>query len=146
MIALVLAMMLALVPGRDHARLGGAIAEVVEAEPPLFQDDADRRKTAALLVAVAFRESSFRADAIGDNGRARCAFQLWGAPAEVMTDPQLCTRIAMARLRESMRACGAANPLGVYAAGPAGCTSEKAARISRDRMWIAKRIVNAKGE
>jgi hypothetical protein len=139
-IAWVLAMMAMVAPGRDHGRLGSAIAEVALSEPPLFAGDDDRRRTAALLVAVAFRESSLRADAIGDQGRARCAFQLWGAPAEALTDPALCTRMAVARLRESMRACGALNPLGTYAAGPGGCASERAARISRDRMWLAKRL------
>lgn len=137
----VLAAMTSLAPGRDHTALADAIVTVAEERAPLFVGDADRQRTAALMVAVAFRESSFRNDAIGDKGRARCAFQLWAAPREVLTDPLLCTRIAHERLAESMTICGSKNPLGIYAAGPKGCKSEKAKRISRDRIALAKRLV-----
>lgn len=138
--AWILAAMTSLAPGRDHTALADAIATVAE-ERPLFRDDTDRIKTASFMVAVAFRESSFKVDAIGDKGRARCAFQLWAAPKAVLTDPLLCTRIASERLEESMRICGPKNPLGIYASGPKGCKSEKARRISNDRVALAKRLV-----
>lgn len=137
----VLGAMLSLAPGRDHDELAAAVALVAETRPALFADDRDRRKTAALLVAVAFRESSLRLDAVGDGGRARCAFQLWSAPREVLTDAVLCTQIAHDRLRESFKVCGPDNLLGLYAAGPRGCALPKARRISADRLALARRLV-----
>ncbi len=129
-----------LAPSRDHHATATALATVILDEAPLFKGDDDRMRTAAFLVAVAYRESSLRNDAVGDHGKARCLFQLWAAPAEVLTDPVLCTRLAFPRLRESIRACGAGNELGMFAVGPRGCTSETAKRISRDRMHIARRL------
>lgn len=137
----VLAAMSLLAPNRDHTELASAIATVVETEAPLFRGDEDRSRTAAFMVAVAFREGSLRLDAVGDKGRALCTYQLWRAPREVLTDAHLCTSIAFARLRESMRACGPTNPLGIYAAGPKGCSSKTAERISADRLWLAKHLL-----
>ncbi len=139
----ILEAMRSLAPARDHGAVATAIAQVIDAERPLFADDDSKLRTAAFLVAVAFRESSLRPDAIGDHGRARCLFQLWDAPADVLTDPVLCTTIALGRMRDSMRACGAANLLGLYAAGPKGCSSEHAKRISRDRLHLAGRLGKA---
>ena len=142
MLALVVAMMLALAPGRDHSELGGAIARAVESEPAIFKDDASKTKTAALLVAVAFRESSLTLGAVGDHGQSFCAFQIHrtsgGGPA-LLTDADACARKGMAMLRESARVCRA-HPVAWYAEGPKGCDSPRAQRISRDRMAIAARL------
>ena len=148
----VLAASALLAPGRSHERLGTAIAIRAEAEPPLFKGDDDRRKTAAFLIAIAFRESSLKADATGDkrNGKPTsfCAFQinLWDrktkegwSGADLIEDPDKCVTVAMRMLRESAKACPA-HPLAFYAEGPAGCTSERAQRISLDRMAIAERL------
>lgn len=136
----VLAWMATLAPGRDHIANATAIASVVLAEPPLFKGDDDRIKTAAFMVAVGFREGSLRNDVIGDHGHALCMFQLWNTSRDVLTDPELCARIAMQRMRESIRACGVENALGIYAVGPKGCVSDHAKRISADRMFIARRL------
>ena len=61
-----------LAPARQHDvrdPLAEAIASRSEVEAPLFKGDDDRRRTAALLVAIAFRESSLHADAVGDHSR-----------------------------------------------------------------------------
>jgi hypothetical protein len=143
-----------LAPGRSHEHLSGAIADRVQAEDPLFKGDDDRRRTSALLVAIAFRESSLRADAVGDHVAGKptsfCAFQLhlpWGrttaegwSGAELLEDPQKCVSAAMRMLRISMKVCPSF-PLAWYASGPAGCQSARAQRISRDRMSIAQRLV-----
>jgi hypothetical protein len=141
-------------PTRHHDDLAQAIATQVEAEPPLFNGDDDRVRTSALLVAIAFRESSLRADAVGDHVRGKptsfCAFQLhlpggaktaegWTG-AEIAEDPAKCVTAAMRLLRASMRACPS-SPLAWYAAGPTGCESVRAQRISRDRMSLAQRLV-----
>lgn len=138
----VLAAMTTLVPGRDHAELGSAIAQVVESERPLFAKDADRRRTAALVVAVAFRESTFMVDAVGDDGKSFCALQIHrssGGSKELLTDPEACVRKGLEMLRISFRICPK-SPIAWYASGPRGCTSPRAQRISRDRMAIAARL------
>lgn len=143
-LAFLLAAMALLAPGRDHARLAGAIDRVVDAEPPLFRDDADKRRTAAYLVAIAFRESSLRTDAIGDKGRSFCSFQIHrtnGGSQALVDDVDACVRKAFTMLRESARVCPAF-PLAHYAEGGTGaCTSARAQRISRDRMAVAARLL-----
>ena len=143
-----------LAPLREHRRLSEAIASNVEAALPLFKGDDDKHRTSALLVAIAFRESSLRADAVGDHRGGKptsfCAFQInlpWGAKTaegwtgeDLIADPSKCVAAAMTMLRISMRVCPAI-PLAWYAAGPTGCESDRAARISRDRLAIAARLV-----
>jgi hypothetical protein len=69
-----------LAPACQQDQLADAIASRAEVEAPLFKGDEDRRKTSALLVAIAFRESSLRADAVGDHVAGKptsfCAFQI----------------------------------------------------------------------
>lgn len=143
-----------LAPTRQHDELARAIANRVEAEAPLFKDDEDRHRTAALLVAIAFRESSLRAAAVGDHVGGKptsfCAFQVhlpWGAKtadgwtgSDLLDDPEKCVAAAMRMLRVSIRVCPS-SPIAWYAAGPAGCESPRAQRISRDRMAIAQRLL-----
>ena len=143
-----------LAPARQHDELASAIANRVEAEAPLFKGDEDRHRTAALLVAIAFRESSLRATAVGDHVGGKptsfCAFQVhlpWGAKtadgwtgADLLEDPEKCVAAAMRMLRVSMQVCPS-SPIAWYAAGPAGCESPRAQRISRDRMAIAQRLL-----
>jgi hypothetical protein len=152
--AWVLAASSVLAPQRTHERLATAISSRVEAEAPLFKGDDDRKRTTALLVAMAFRESSLREDAVGDHVKGKptsfCAFQLhlpWGAKSaegwtgeELASDPDKCVTAAMRLLRESIRACPK-HPLAWYASGPTGCESERAQRISRDRMALAQRLL-----
>ena len=132
-----------LAPGRDHTVLATAIATRVDAEAPLFQADTDKRKTAAWLVAVAFRESSLRLDAVGDHGHSVCAFQIYGGAQALLTDADRCVSVAFYMLRTSMRYCPAF-PLAWYAAGgdaAKACASPQAQRLSRDRSALASRLV-----
>ncbi len=133
----ILAWMSSLAPGRDHAANATAIASVILAERPLFADDEDRRKTAAFVVAIAFRESSFHNDAKSKTND-HCLLQVNGRP-DLAEDPAKCVRVAMSMLRESFRMCPE-HPLSFYAEGPRGCTSERAKRISNDRLALAKRL------
>lgn len=142
-VAFAAASMQLLAPGRDHTALSTAVAKRVEAEAPLFKEDDDKRRTTAYLVAIAFRESSFKVDAIGDKGRSFCAFQIHetaGGTKALLTDVDACVGKAFAMLRMSMRLCPAF-PLAWYAAGPNGCGNDRAQRISRDRMAIAARLL-----
>lgn len=129
--ALVLGWMTLLAPGRDHGELAWAVAV-----------NATSVTEAAIITAVAFRESSLRNDAVGDHGRSVCAMQILGGPRELLTDPIACVQRGVAMLRESRRV-DPENPLAHYARGPR-FRSEEAKRISRDRMYIARKL--AKGE
>lgn len=152
----VLAATASLAPGRSHEPLAQAIVTVAEREAPLFRDDDDRKKTVAFLVAVAFRESSLRADVVGDRvGKegtptSFCAFQIhlpwwrktaegW-SPEDLTQEPEKCVTVAHRMMHESARACPE-HPLAWYAEGPQGCTSARAQRISRDRMALAQRLL-----
>jgi len=153
LLAWVLAASSTLAPGRSHDRLAEAITNRVEAEAPLFRGDEDKHRTAAFLVAIAFRESSLHADAVGDfrNGKPTsfCAFQVhtWdGKTTEGWTgrdlaeDPDKCVTVAMRMLRQSMKMCPE-HPLAFYAEGPKGCSSVRGQRISRDRLAVAQHLV-----
>lgn len=140
----VLAAMASLAPAGDHTELAESIARVVDAEAPLFAGDDDHRRTAALVVAVAFRESSFRTNAVGDHGRSFCALQIHrssGGSKKLLEDTDECIRTGLTMLRQSSRICSA-HPLAWYAGGPQGCDNAHAQRVSRDRMAIAKRLVS----
>jgi hypothetical protein len=146
-----------LAPNRAHEPLARAITAIAEREAPLFRDDEDRKKTVAFLVAVAFRESSLRPDAVGDlAGKDKatptsfCAYQIhlpWGRKTEegwsgddLAQDAEKCVTVAHRMMQESARVCPA-YPLAWYAEGPQGCTSARAQRISRDRMALAQRLL-----
>ncbi len=137
LLPLVLAMMTTLSPTNHplarHRCLAEAIARVAEESDPLFGDE-DRRFTAALLVAVAFRESSLTNDIADDTG-AVCAFQIQGGSPALRKDPLACARRAMAMLRESAEK-DPAHPVAFYARGPR-YQSPEARRISRDRVDLA---------
>jgi hypothetical protein len=139
----VIAAMGLLAPERDHAELAGAIVRAVDAEAPLWKNDDDKRRTAAIVVAVAFRESSLRLGVTGDKGRSFCAMQIHqssGGTAALLTDADACVRKGLAMLRASLRTCPA-HPVAWYASGPIGCTDARAQRISSDRMALAARVV-----
>jgi hypothetical protein len=146
-LAYVLACCALLAQGRDHTAFAlGTAAAIYDAEP-LFKNDENKHKTAALLVAVAFREGSLRTDAIGDSGKSFSAFQShlpynrktpegWSGE-EVRADPEKAARTAIRMLKDSLHACPT-HPLAIYAEGPQGCASTRAQRISRDRILVAK--------
>lgn len=135
----ILAMMLHLSPSENpearHGQLAKAITLVATSEGPLFKDDTDLKKTTALLVAIAFRESSLTLNVVGDSGRSVCAMQIHNGPKSLLSDPVGCVREGYRILKESIRV-DPTNPVAYYARGPR-YTSEEARRISRDRMRLA---------
>lgn len=151
-LAFVLAAMGSVAPQSDHTELAAAIARVVD-EQPEARSDRGRQQLAALVVAVAFREGSLRTRVEGDfDGRGRprsfCTMQIHrsvgGSPA-LNDDPELCVRTGLELLRQSKRVCPS-HPIAFYAAGPRGCASPRARRISNDRVALAKRIEAAARE
>lgn len=137
-LAWVLAAMALLAPERDHLEVGLAVARVVTSEPPLFPGDADRRRTASLVIAVAWRESDLQNDARSATDDY-CVMQIHRRP-DLASDVEECVRVGLAMLRASIAACPSF-PIAEYAEGPRGCSSARAQRISRDRIAIAHRLV-----
>lgn len=136
----ILACMLALAGGNPERllALATAIADVVAARGPIFAGPDGARRTVALMVAVAWRESSFRLDALGDHGASVCAYQIWHGPRSLLTDARACVEAGYEHLKRSVAACPA-HPVAVYARGT--CASEDGRRISADRMRVARGLL-----
>lgn len=117
-----------LAPGRDHTALAHAVASVASSEAE-----------AALLTAVAFKESSLRNDVVGDGGHSVCAMQIYDGPRSYLSDPVACVTRGVKMLRESAKV-DPKFPVSFYARGPR-YKSEEARRISLDRMQLAAKLL-----
>jgi hypothetical protein len=122
-----------------------AIDQAVQEEESLFPDEPDgRAKTAAILVALAWAESTFKPNAVGYGG-VRGLYQIGGHGN--LSDPLKASRVALELLRESFRLC-AKRPvnerLAQFAAGGSSCKApgEEALKKSRFRvskgLWLVK--------
>jgi len=124
-----------------HGALATSITTALHDEGALFAGDADLHRSAALMVAIAFRESSLDTRQVGDHGTSFGAFQLHassGGTAALLDDPQAQALTAHRMLRASMRV-DRAHPVAQYARGPRWASLE-AQRLSNDRMALAKRL------
>lgn len=119
--------------GRPHPSIVAAIATESIADPVL----GDPQRTAALLLVIAFRESSYRADVVGDGGRS-CGLYQSSCASTKLRDPVGQTRIALANVRRSIAACPDAI-LAVYASGSCGNVAGR--RISVSRVAESQRII-----
>lgn len=135
---------LAAAAGADTA----AVASVCGAIAALDASPIER----AMLVITALDESGARARVVdcrdrGDNGRARGAWQVHARSARevrALCNPATAAAIALARVRESLAACGHLPPrkrLAGYASGR--CASAAGQRISASRWRRAVEIANA---
>jgi hypothetical protein len=121
-------------PERPIAAEGAAaIAHVCEGKPTEYE----ARKCAAIYVVMAFHESGFRLDAVGDGGLARGPFQVHTSHA-----PRTWTEAVKQYtplLTYSMKTC--AEPLEVIVVGHCGTAAGQ--RISRERMAEAERLASS---
>jgi len=106
---------------------------------PLYDGAEGRDRTAALLVSLAWFESTFKPGAVGDKGASHGLFQVQGHGD--LTDIREATRAALEMLRASFRICSAAGRppselLGWYGAGGNGC--DRGLRESRHRFHKAQ--------
>lgn len=120
-----------------------AIDQVVLEEEPLYRGPDGKERTAALLVSLAWFESRFRVDAVGDHGQSIGLYQVSKAhaPREELLGAASATRVALGLIRESQRVCaGRALPeqLGWYASGGRACGG---LAKSRHRMGLAAKLV-----
>lgn len=103
------------------------------------------------LAAIAYRESTFEARAVGDHGGSFCWAQIhlprgaktaegWSG-ADLVEDPSKCATVALRTLRASFARCARLpmeRRLAAYARG--FCESESGQRISRDRDFVRRRM------
>ncbi len=125
----------------SHGALATSITTVLHDEGALFAHDDDLHRSAALMVAIAYRESSLDTRSVGDGGTSFGAFQLHassGGTAALLDDPDAQARKAHAMLKQSIR-IDREHPIAFYARGPR-FASQEAQRISNDRMALAKRL------
>ncbi len=99
------------------------VRDVALEEPPLFAGPDGRERTARLLLVWSWRESAWRADAIGDSGASLGAMQMnrsWlGSRArDVLGDRRLALRLGLALMRNLAESCGSVRRgLHAYACG-----------------------------
>jgi hypothetical protein len=116
-----------------------AIAAAAAEAEPLFPGPDGRARTAALLVAVAYHESRFRPDAVGDGGRSFGLFQHQRGGASNFT-PTVAAPRALASLRASRQACRA-RPEGEQLAAYASGRCDRGLEASRARMALGRALV-----
>jgi len=121
--------------------LAPAIAAAAEAHPLVGHDG--HARMAATLTALAWTESRFQLDAVGDKGQSVSAWQVsrhWKPPSDVAGQAKLAARL----VTESFRSCSDHElnaKLSWYTAGGAGCP-DAGARASSWRMRLAKRLLH----
>lgn len=134
-------------------RLAPATGDALVARLELGQAAQDVGATAyeaQWLAAIAYRESTYRLDVIGDHGASYCAYQIHlprGARTrdglrgeDLVEDARACTREALRQLRASLHVCKRlpeAERMALYARG--SCDSERGRKLSRDRWWVAQK-------
>jgi hypothetical protein len=140
----ILSLMIALqpqAPWRDtYPTTASAIDQAVQEQPSLFPDDADgREKTAAILVALAWFESTFKPNAVAAQGRLRGLYQIGGKGD--LSDPLRASRVALELIRESFRLCHSrpvGDRLAVYAAGGTSCKDPGTEPLKKSRLRVSK--------
>jgi hypothetical protein len=118
-----------------------AITKAVAQELPLFSGERGRERTAALLVSLAWFESRFNKNAVGDHGAAHGLYQQHDHGT--LEDPFEASVVAIQQMRASSRICKSRpieEMLGWYAAGGNDCN--RGLRESRHRVlkafWLFK--------
>ena len=148
----IVALMLALDPrgGAKHPPLAFGIESAIKQEGCIFNGSDCERHSAALAVAIAFRESTFQVDAEGDcdpqtaeerrrgvpkkHCQSFCAFQIFKGSRGLLSDANACALEGYRRIKESFSRCRGS--LSGYASGE--CNSVYGARIDNDRKALAK--------
>jgi hypothetical protein len=140
-----------LAPERNTDALAHALSETVIAEHASMSGEGMIR-VAAIEIAVMFREGSLREHVVGDNGTSFCTGQI-NLPGDTRTlegwtgrdldeSVERCVHVTDRMLTASMRACAKLpfeERLAAYVGG--WCSGDRSRRISRDRMWLSRRLL-----
>lgn len=135
----------------SYGETAEAIAQAANADP-LFNEADGPKRTAAVLIALAFHESHFQPNVIGDSGHSFGLFQIQPPTARVDASLLLLPRnaafIAIDLIRQSFKVCereSFEHKLAWYAAGPHGCDPQKDKQrgnhASALRMGLAKQLM-----
>jgi hypothetical protein len=150
--AAVMAMLYGLDSHNPHVPKYGEISEAIATaatQDPLFPQRADGSYwTAAILVALAYKESAFHANVIGDHGKSFGLFQIQPPTAQVKAElllvPRTASFIAIDLIRQSFYHCqkrGWEEKLSWYVASNGCPTHPIIVKKSMDRMLLATKIM-----
>jgi hypothetical protein len=145
----VLAIMMKLVPAApwmfSFGETSTAISQAAN-DDPLFAGEDGRHKTAAVLIALAYHESRFQPNVVGDSGHSFGLFQIQPPTAKVDASllllPRNAAYIAIDLIRTSFSVCRSQpqqEKLSWFAAGGNGCKIE-GRKASKIRMSLADKI------
>jgi hypothetical protein len=118
----------------DEQELANEIVQVVESQDEPSFGGVDMDET--VMLEMAFRESGFKRNAIGDHGHSLGYFQLQRVPRSILKDAHKQASTAYSRLQDSAKSCGQSAPLAKYASGNCG----HGRVLSRFRMGEARRF------
>ncbi len=143
MAAWVLSLLLLLQPDApwraSYEETARAIATAAELAEPLFPGPDGRARTAALLVAVAYHESRFDPNAVGDGGRSFGLFQHQRGGTSNFA-PAVAAPRALETMRGSMNVCRARpadERLAAYASG----RCDRGLAASRARLALSRALL-----
>lgn len=147
-----------------YSEIATAIYDVAfdDTEAPLYKGKTGRFRTAALIAAVASRESGFHKDVdfgtgkrgVGDHGSSFCMMQMhigkgkteegWTG-ADLVSDRTKCFRAGLHAMRTSLKACSGKDPLfGLSAYASGSCDSTAGQRASQYRIetanWVVRKV------
>jgi hypothetical protein len=125
-----------LAPGAERAGDVRAVTEAIATAVASQRERLyDERTDAAIMLVYAWRESGFRAHAVGDNGRAKGAWQLWLVPDASAFDLGRAARIWYARAVEGKKWWPDCPLKSVSGGGDMG------ARIAAHRVALARTLL-----
>jgi len=135
-----------------YGETADAIAEASNSDPLYKNDKEGAIRTASLLIALAWHESRFQPNVVGDHGRSLGLFQIQPPTAHVdgslLLLPRSAALIAIDLIRSSFKAC-AKHPvkerMAWYAAGGHTCADDgemprKAVIASKSVVTIAEKL------
>jgi hypothetical protein len=128
-----------------YEKTAEAIVHVAESEPLFAVEDRGEERTASLLVALAWFESRLKPNAKSKNGRWYCLYQidksyLGPEPEKALTDPEMCTRVAVRIIKRSLSECRARplqERLAIFMSG----VCDRGGPESRYRMFLANKLL-----
>jgi hypothetical protein len=125
----------------DERELANEIVHVVDERVVEAQEDpafGTMEMDEAVMIEMAWRESTFKRNAVGDHGRSIGYFQMQRLPKSILKDAHRQAVIAYDRLRDSAKSCGHSAPLAKYASG--NCAHGR--ELSAFRMREARHLVS----
>lgn len=132
----------------QYAEVSDAIAQAANHDPLFPEDKEGCKKTAAILIALAWHESRFQPNVVGDSGRSFGLYQIQPPTANVqsnvLTNPKTASYIAIDLIRKSFQACEKRpyeERLSWYVSSRGCPTHPVIVKKSMDRLLLAVRVL-----